>query len=107
MPTVALPLPAPSTVQVTLVFEDPVTVAVNCCVASVTTVTLGGETETVIAGAGRGERGGTAPVEPPPQLARNSARIHSRKAGFHAIQNARAYRLWSTGFRLAVPMGPP
>jgi len=47
VPTVALPPAIPFTLQVTAVFVVPVTVAVNCCVAPVTTEALVGLTLTV------------------------------------------------------------
>jgi len=46
VPTVALPPAIPFTLQVTAVFAVPVTVAVNCCVAPVTTEALVGLTVT-------------------------------------------------------------
>ena len=46
VPTVALPPTTPFTLQFTAVFVVPVTVAVNCCVAPVTTVALVGLTLT-------------------------------------------------------------
>ena len=46
VPTVALPPVVPLTLQVTAVFDVPVTVAVNCRVAEVITVADDGETLT-------------------------------------------------------------
>ena len=46
-----LPPAAPSTLQFTVVFDVPVTVAVNCCVAPVRIVAEVGETETATEGA--------------------------------------------------------
>lgn len=45
-----LPLPAGLIDQLTLVFADPVTVALNCCVAPCPNVTVAGETLTVTGG---------------------------------------------------------
>jgi hypothetical protein len=51
VPVAALPPAVPSTLQVTLEFEVPVTVAVNCCVWLVmTTLATLGETVTVTLG---------------------------------------------------------
>ena len=50
VPTVELPPATPFTAQVTVVFEDPVTVALNCCVLPSRTFALAGDTETVTEG---------------------------------------------------------
>ena len=47
VPVAALPPATPFTCHVTAVFDDPVTVALNDCVAPARTFALAGETETV------------------------------------------------------------
>jgi hypothetical protein len=57
-----LPLhPVPAILQLTAVLLVPVTVAVNCCVAPATTVTVAGETETLMAGGAGGSGFADAP----------------------------------------------
>lgn len=46
VPVAALPLVMPLTLQVTALFEVPVTVAVNCCVAPIASATRTGVTVT-------------------------------------------------------------
>jgi hypothetical protein len=79
----ALPVhPVPAMLQLTAVLVVPVTVALNCCVAPATTVTVAGETDTVIAG-GAGD---------PPFAEAPQPRAKLKKIG------RRAKRIFLTGY---------
>ena len=63
VPTVEFPPDTPFTVQVTAVFDVPVTVALNCCVLPSSTIELGDVSVRVT---DWGEGGGGAVDDPPP-----------------------------------------
>jgi hypothetical protein len=65
VPTVEFPLETPFTLQVTAVFDVPVTAAVNCCVLPSNTLELDDETKTVTDwGGGGGEVDELFPPQP-------------------------------------------
>jgi len=73
VPAVELPPGTPFTLQVTAVFDVPVTAAVNCCVLPNNTLEL--EEETVTVTDGGGGEGGDEPFPPqPPRRKARSAR---------------------------------
>ena len=66
VPTVELPPATPLTLQLTAVFDVPVTVAVNCCVLPSNTLELEDDT-VIVTDCGASGGGGVIEDEPPPQ----------------------------------------
>lgn len=88
VPTFELPPATPFTLHVTEVLDDPVTVAVNCCVLPSNTLALDGDTETVTEGGGGFDVPDVLDDELPPLLqpvmatAAATSSVDSRAASF-------------------------
>ena len=77
VPVDALPPAVPSTLQLTDVFDVPLTLAVNCCgCVVITTAAAPGETLTVMVAGG----GGVELLEPPPHAAKPNKLLKRKTA---------------------------